>query len=98
MFGSKYVPYELLGFLVFWSIVVVLVAVSSIYLYFKWIQLIEYVRDEFFWSDANPHRQEKPDGWKLVGAFAIHILWSVSKFKSPICWRWKTYKENYVND
>lgn len=97
MFGSNYVPYELMGFLVFWTIVVLAVATVLMYLYIVWIRAITQVRDSI-WEGKNPSRGEEPDGWRLPAAFVVHVIWSVSKFRTPICWRWKTYKSKYIEE
>ena len=96
MYGSDYVPYELIGFGVFWFTVLVITVVTILVLYSLWIRLVESVRDKI-WEDHNPSAGEQPEGVRLAIAFLVHVVWSVSKFRSPICWRWKTYKKNYVN-
>lgn len=97
MLGSSYIPYEIIGFLVFWAFTVVVGVAVLLCLYALWIRGIARVRERI-WLDKNPSKGESPDGWRQPVAFFVHIIWSVSNFRIPICWRWKTYKSKYIDE
>ena len=91
MIGSDYIPYEWIGFAVSWLAVVLVALIGLLVTYGLWLRGLNGVKD-WLWSGKNPSNNERPEGWKLFGAFVVHVVWSVSRFRSPICWRWKTYK------
>ena len=97
MFGSNYVPYEAIGFVVFWMFILATTTITVFATYALWIKVLSRIR-EWLWEGKNPAKNEQPDGWKLFASFVVHVVWSISKFRTPLFWRWKTYKLDYVSD
>lgn len=94
MLPLEFIPYRLIGFITFWLLTAAVSLVSIITLYYAWLGLVRRVID-WLWRGKNPSKGDMPDGWKAPAAFYMDVILKVSTFKSPMCWRWKTYKQEY---
>ena len=91
------IPYELIGFVVFWAGALVTLRIALMFGRVLMIRFFTRVVN-LLWYGNNPSEGETPDGWRHVAAFYAHVGLKLSKLQKPIAWRWKTYKRNVLID
>lgn len=95
------IPYEVIGFAVFWVVVPIVVLgvgfASLAYLRKLLLNKLQVI-DKKLWSEADYNKGESPDGWRHRFSFYNHILICLLSFRTPIRWRWSSYKRELESE
>lgn len=95
------IPYDVIGFVVFWLVapIAVLAVGFALLAYLRKLLLNQLqVIDKKLWCEADYNKGEYPDGWRHRASFYNHVLICLLSFRTPIQWRWSSYKKKLESE